>query len=145
MVLNISLLISWTIQFIVLGGMNGSIVYELDRPENMGLEKSLKASSSSILSFSFYFCRPFCIDMWHSSMLTHCSILFFSLQISDVFLASITSSIFNPSITSNQLTPEWVYCSQILEKAKAQVDAVRPGVFAQRNHDNLLAPFAIVI
>ncbi|KAI3468023.1 hypothetical protein Pfo_024686 [Paulownia fortunei] len=24
------------------GGMNGSIVYELDRPENMGLEKSLK-------------------------------------------------------------------------------------------------------
>lgn len=77
MVLNISLLISWTIQFIVLGGMNGSIVYELDRPENMGLEKSLKASSSSILSFSFYFCRPFSIDMWHSSMLTHCSILFF--------------------------------------------------------------------
>ncbi|KAI8547464.1 hypothetical protein RHMOL_Rhmol07G0197800 [Rhododendron molle] len=27
------------------GGMNGSIVYELDRPENTGLQKSLKASS----------------------------------------------------------------------------------------------------
>lgn len=27
------------------GGMNGSIVYELDRPENTGLKKSLKACS----------------------------------------------------------------------------------------------------
>ncbi|KAK4480165.1 hypothetical protein RD792_013227 [Penstemon davidsonii] len=33
-------------------GMNGSIVYELDRPENTGLKKSLKASFS--ISFSAF-------------------------------------------------------------------------------------------
>ncbi|KAK6140680.1 hypothetical protein DH2020_025587 [Rehmannia glutinosa] len=32
------------------GGMNGSIVYELDRPENMGLQKSLKAIQPGILA-----------------------------------------------------------------------------------------------
>lgn len=30
------------------GGMNGSIVYELDRPENKGLKKSLKLTSRSM-------------------------------------------------------------------------------------------------
>ncbi|KAK3043729.1 hypothetical protein RJ639_001925 [Escallonia herrerae] len=36
------------------GGMNGSIVYELDRPENGGLKKSVKASSLYLL-YSCYF------------------------------------------------------------------------------------------
>lgn len=30
-----------------LGGMNGSIIYELDRPENNGLQKSVKVIDDS--------------------------------------------------------------------------------------------------
>lgn len=41
----IHLVYSLWIAFATSGGMNGSIVYELDRPENTGLQKSLKASS----------------------------------------------------------------------------------------------------
>jgi hypothetical protein len=33
---------------ITAGGMNGSIVYELDRPENAGLKKPMKACSLSL-------------------------------------------------------------------------------------------------
>jgi L-ascorbate peroxidase len=33
------------------GGMNGSIVYELERPENAGLKKSLKACTQSLMLF----------------------------------------------------------------------------------------------
>lgn len=35
---------------VVAGGMNGSIVYELERPENAGLKKSVKACSVSLFS-----------------------------------------------------------------------------------------------
>lgn len=38
--------------FHVAGGMNGSIVYELERPENAGLKKSVKACSVSLFSHS---------------------------------------------------------------------------------------------
>jgi hypothetical protein len=31
--------------------MNGSIVYELERPENAGLKKSLKACTQSLMLF----------------------------------------------------------------------------------------------
>lgn len=33
------------------GGMNGSIVYELERPENAGLKKSVKACSVSLFFY----------------------------------------------------------------------------------------------
>jgi len=35
---------------VVVGGMNGSVVYELERPENAGLKKSVKARSVSLFS-----------------------------------------------------------------------------------------------
>lgn len=45
------------IKFIILvisaGGMNGSIVYELERPENAGLKKPLKACSVSLVLLLF--------------------------------------------------------------------------------------------
>jgi L-ascorbate peroxidase len=34
----------------IAGGINGSIAYELERPENIGLKKSLKALNPSLLS-----------------------------------------------------------------------------------------------
>lgn len=39
---------------LILGGMNGSIVYELDRPENKGLKKSLKVSN--FIAYTLFFC-----------------------------------------------------------------------------------------
>lgn len=45
------------------GGMNGSIVYELDRPENIGLKKSLKACSMiNLLFFMHIICVHICIQ-----------------------------------------------------------------------------------
>jgi hypothetical protein len=38
---------------VVAGGMNGSIVYELERPENAGLEKSVKVCLT-IFSDAFF-------------------------------------------------------------------------------------------
>lgn len=35
--------------YVTAGGMNGSILYELDRPENSGLKKSIKAWALSLL------------------------------------------------------------------------------------------------
>ena len=51
------------------GGMNGSIIYELERPENTGLKKSLKAfafffpslstsDKSYVFIWTFGFCLP---------------------------------------------------------------------------------------
>jgi hypothetical protein len=48
---------------VVAGGMNGSIVYELERPENAGLEKSVKVRLtipfflSSFLLLIYYLCN----------------------------------------------------------------------------------------
>lgn len=38
--------------YVVVGGMNGSVVYELERPENAGLKKSVKACSVSLFSLT---------------------------------------------------------------------------------------------
>lgn len=45
----------------IAGGMNGSIIYELDRPENAGLSKSVKVSTYLYLHVSFILLYMFII------------------------------------------------------------------------------------
>jgi len=57
----------------VAGGMNGSIVYELERPENAGLKKSVKACSVSL-----FFCSllsPLFLLLFEEFHMIVCSIV----------------------------------------------------------------------
>lgn len=72
--------------------MNGSIVYELDRPENTGLKKSLKASSPLLL-----YLFPF------SYVHTHIRLTY------DTILSN-TSYFLVKFECPNQLTPKWMHC-----------------------------------
>lgn len=68
----LALLIRHTCNFMawrcIAGGMNGSIIYELDRPENAGLSKSVKVLTFLYLHVSFILLYMFIITEWFATL-----------------------------------------------------------------------------
>lgn len=80
--------------YVVAGGMNGSIVHELERPENAGLKKSVKACSVSLFSQSHSITSSITIIIWifpHNSMFYSLNFLIIKTNILSYILTASLS------------------------------------------------------
>ena len=79
--------------------MNGSIVYELERPENAGLKKPMKACSPTQL---FTYRQTYIVDLYVSMQLL---VMIFNRKLIVLYFLNVNMKMINFHTVSDQLIP----------------------------------------